>query len=367
MQKVKRIVTNLKDNQVWEETEIQGGALDACMHVINVHPEVEYQSIKGFGGAFTEASAHNFYKLTEQNRKEIMEAYFGDSGLRYNVGRIPMNSCDFGLGNYAYVKEGDTDLSNFDISHDLEEIIPFIKEAIDVAGENGRTMRFLTSPWSPPAYMKSNKEMNHGGQLLPEYRSLWASYYAKFIEEYKKQGVALHWYTGDHFEELEMVSKMYPELEMIFTEGCVEYSRFADSNEVDKGEMYAHDILGNLKNGITTYYDWNLILDELGGPNHVKNFCAAPIMANVHEDSYEKRLTYYYIGHFSRYIQPGARRIGSSTYNSLIENVAFLNPDGTRVVVLLNRTDKDLEVEIKENTEGVVDLLKSHSIATYVF
>ena len=85
------------------------------------------------------------------------------------------------------------------------------------------------------------------------------------------KGEAIHWYTGDHFETIEMVRKRYPEKEIFFTEGCVEYSRFADSGEIYKAEMYAHDILGNLNAGINASLDWNLLLDEKGGPNHVGN------------------------------------------------------------------------------------------------
>ena len=67
-----------------------------------------------------------------------------------------------------------------------------------------------------------------------------------------------------------LVHEKYPDKELLFTEGCVEYSRFADSSEVAKAEMYAHDILGNLAAGTNGYLDWNLLLDELGGPNHHK-------------------------------------------------------------------------------------------------
>lgn len=186
------------------------------------------------------------------------------------------------------------------------------------------------------------------------------------------KGEAIHWYTGDHFETIEMVRKKYPEKEIFFTEGCVEYSRFADSGEIYKAEMYAHDILGNLNAGINASLDWNLLLDEKGGPNHVGNFCAAPIMCASVEDSYEKRLTYYYIGHFSRYIKEGAVKIGTSRYTDGIEVTAFLNPDGERVAVILNKSEKEVPYTLREMTkdagyQGVEGVIAPHSIQTIVY
>lgn len=186
------------------------------------------------------------------------------------------------------------------------------------------------------------------------------------------KGEAIHWYTGDHFETIEMVRKKYPEKEIFFTEGCVEYSRFADSGEIYKAEMYAHDILGNLNAGIHASLDWNLLLDEKGGPNHVGNFCAAPIMCAPGEDSYEKRLTYYYIGHFSRYIKEGAVKIGTSRYTDGIEVTAFLNPDGERVAVILNKSEKEFPYTLREMTkdagyQGVEGVIAPHSIQTIVY
>jgi hypothetical protein len=177
---------------------------------------------------------------------------------------------------------------------------------------------------------------------------------------------------GDHFETIEMVRKRYPEKEIFFTEGCVEYSRFADSGEIYKAEMYAHDILGNLNAGINASLDWNLLLDEKGGPNHVGNFCAAPIMCAPGEDSYEKRLTYYYIGHFSRYIKEGAVKIGTSRYTDGIEVTAFLNPDGERVAVILNKSEKEVPYTLREMTkdagyQGVEGVIAPHSIQTIVY
>lgn len=438
----KIIETNENKKLYWDKRLEEVTEMTDVMHVVNIYPEVRYQKMRGFGGAFTEAAAHNYARMSSGRKQEIQEAYFSEKGLNYNLGRLHMNSCDFALGNYTYIEEGDDKLESFDISHDTEEIIPFINEAQKNAANQ---MEFLMSPWSPPAFMKTNNDMNHGGSLKKEYYKAWADYYVKFIQEYAKQGIkigyltvqnepeavqtwdscvysaddesdfvrdylgpafekaglldvkifvwdhnkeegyarmkaviadpdtrkyvsgaAMHWYTGDHFEAIELILKQYPEMEVFFTEGCVEYSRFADSGEIDKAEMYAHDILGNLNAGISASFDWNLLLDEKGGPNHVGNFCAAPIMCDSKNDTFEKRLSYYYIGHFSRYIKPGAVRIGYSRYTDKIEVTAFCNPDGQRVAVLLNKSKDDVDVTLREGKIGREIVVGANSIITVI-
>lgn len=186
-------------------------------------------------------------------------------------------------------------------------------------------------------------------------------------EEYRKciDGVAVHWYTGDHFEAVEAVKRMYPEKKIYFTEGCVEYSRFADSDDVQKAEMYAHDMIGNFNAGISAFFDWNLLLDEEGGPNHAGNFCAAPVMCEG--TGVAKRLPYYYIGHFSRYVKRGAVQVASTRYTDKIKTAAFLNPDGERVVVLLNKTGEPLEIALREDGSGVSMTIEAHSIVTCLY
>lgn len=446
---IRIITTDEKCKKYWHRENVDIVPVQDCMRAINIFPEITFQTFRGFGGAFTEAAAHVYGRMGEDKRNGIIEDYFGESGLRYNMGRIHMNSCDFALSNYTYIEEGDTELTTFDISHDHKEILPMIKAAQRKAGKK---IGFLMSPWSPPAFMKTNNDMNHGGSLKPEYAEAWARYFVKFILAYREQGVdidyltvqnepmavqtwdsciytakeegsfvrdylgpaleqsglgeigifvwdhnkeeavlrfrdvlfdkevaryvrgeALHWYTGDHFEAIELVKKLYPDKEFFFTEGCVEYSRFADSGEVQKAEMYAHDILGNINAGISASLDWNLLLDEKGGPNHVGNFCAAPIMASAGQDSYEKRLSYYYIGHFSRYIQSGARRIGTTRYTDALEVTSFVNPDGGRAVVILNRTDSEIPYTLREWNQdkncymGIEYNISPHSIQTLYY
>lgn len=411
MTKMREYVTDYNAGKFWEETVCDAEEVKDCMHVVNIYPDVTFQKIRGFGGAFTESAAHNYAGMSDARKKEMIQAYFGQDGLRYRLGRIHMNSCDFALGNYAYVEEGDEALETFSIAHDEEEILPLIKDAQKACGEE---LAFMAAPWSPPAFMKTNGEMNHGGKLKREYYAAWAAYFVKFVEAYREAGIsirfltvqnepmavqtwdsciytsqeealfvreylgpalaqaglsdigiyvwdhnkeeayrrfqeimtdertgkyvsgaAVHWYTGDHFEAAELIRKQYPDKEVFFTEGCVEYSRFADSGEVEKAEMYAHDIMGNLNAGISASFDWNLFLDAEGGPNHVGNFCNAPVMCDTTTDEVEYKPMFYAIGQFSRYIRPGAVRIGCSAFSPEVEVTAAQNPDGSVAVVIL--------------------------------
>lgn len=128
--------------------------------------------------------------------------------------------------------------------------------------------------------------------------------------------------------------------------------------------MYAHDIIGNLNAGMNGYIDWNLLLDEEGGSNHVGNFCEVPIMYDLEKDDIDVKLSFYYIGHFSKFVEVGAKRILVSRYTDKIESVGFLNPDGKRVLVILNKTNEVQEFLISEGVEMVALKLEAYSIMT---
>ncbi len=444
MKNIKIIETDTSRGLFWAE-QIAGEVTAAKeMKQLVIYPDEKETTIRGFGGAFTEAAAHTYMGLPEDKKDNLIEDLYGDSGLRYTMGRIHMNSCDFALGNYTYIEEGDETLDTFDISHDKKEIIPMIEAATQ---KLGRQPVLMMAPWSPPPFMKTNGEMNHGGKLRDEYKELWAKYYVRFIEEYRSIGIdisftsiqnepmatqtwdsciytaqdeaefvtdylgpamekaglldkmkifvwdhnkeisyvrlkeilerkdaekyvsgcAVHWYTGDHFENLHLIRKHFPEKEIFFTEGCVEYSRLSDASDVQNAEMYAHQMIGNLKGGITAIFDWNLIVDFQGGPNHVGNYCDAPIKALESGKDYEKKLSYYYIGHLTRYIKEGANLIWSSNYTDKLDAAAFLNADGQRVVVILNKSGEELPVELREGDESTRLTLAPHSIQTVLY
>ena len=154
---------------------------------IDINPNEKFQTITGFGGAFTESSAYLLSRLSSSNRKKIMEAYFSEDGANYSLTRTHINSCDFSLKHYAYAMvDGDKNLENFSIAADKENnLIPMILEAKAISKEG---FNIIASPWTAPPWMKDNKNWV-GGKLLPEYNDTWALYFSKYIDSYKKEGI----------------------------------------------------------------------------------------------------------------------------------------------------------------------------------
>lgn len=415
--------------------------LNSSLPVVALDRTKTYQEIIGFGGAFTEAASTTLDKMSSDKRKEIMKAYFDPkNGHGYTLCRTHINSCDFSLGNYAYCEvDGDTKLKNFDISRDKKSLIPMIKEATKLA-KGG--MILFASPWSPPAWMKTNGQMNHGGQLKKEYWQTWAYYFAKYIKTYAKAGIKIwgvtvqnepeatqvwdscrysgeeerdfvkvlgpmlekeglsdvkimiwdhnkniiyaraktilsdpqaakyvwgvgfHWYSGDQFEELDKVHKEFPFTKLVFTEGCLE--RGVQLGSWNPGEKYGHDIIGDLNNWTVGWTDWNMILDETGGPNHVNNLCDAPIICDTKTNTVHYQNSFYYLGHFSRYIRPGALRIDSVSTIDQLEITSFLNRDSKIATVVMNRTDAPIDFVIKLDDKSAKVNSPAHSIITLI-
>ena len=158
-------------------------------------PNKEYQTITGFGGAFTESSAYLLNKIGKENRKKIIDAYFSKNGANYSLTRTHMNSCDFSLSNYSYSPvEGDKDLEHFTIEEDKDDLIPFIKEAM-AASEDG--FKIFGSPWTAPPWMKDNNSWV-GGKLLPEYYDTWALFFSKYVDAYKEEGIDIWGFTVEN-------------------------------------------------------------------------------------------------------------------------------------------------------------------------
>lgn len=441
---ITKLETNLKQNNIMKKSEIANinndlGGLEN--NLIIIYPDIKYQEILGFGGAFTEAAGYSLSKLNSNLQDKLIKDYFSDQGLNYTLCRTHINSCDFCLDTYAY--SNNESLSDFSIDRDKKYIIPMIKSALKI----NPNINLIATPWSPPAFMKDNNNMKKGGKLLDKYKSLWAEYLVKYLQEYKKQdidikyitiqnepnaaqpwescnytateeknmiknyifptfkknniqtklliwdhnkerliyrsqeifsdnnvkdmvaGIGYHYYSGDHFENIKLFNEIYKDKLIIHTEGCTGYESFwfkKRQRRIPNAEIYAHDIIGDLNSGANGYIDWNMILDYKGGPTHINNSCNAPIMLNKKADDYEKSLSYYYIGHFSRFIKPGARRIAFSKYTSELEVTSFINNDDSIVVVILNRTDDSKKFNLCVDKKVYSNSIKGHSIITLV-
>ncbi|MCD1654231.1 glucosylceramidase [Treponema zuelzerae] len=397
--------------------------------VVKIDPNRTYQTVEGFGGALTEASAYVLSALPEEKREEVIASFFDPvAGHGWTLARTHINSCDFSLENWACVEQTDETLESFSMEKVEQRQLPLIKRAIAHAGGS---LKLMLTPWSPPAWMKDNNDMNHGGALLKKYYPLWAAYIVRFIDELKARnvpvwcmsvqnepeatqtwdscrwtgteeaefavnnlgpalekagyqdlpilvwdhnrdrlfdrmketmsvpgadeyigGAAFHWYSGDQYDTVRKTSLTWPGKKLLFTEGCVEGG--ARPGAWFPGERYAHNIINDLNSGCTGWIDWNIALDMEGGPNHVGNFCDAPVLVDTENKTVLYQSSWYYLGHFSRFIKPGAVRIDCAMdswmtpatvdgrMGNTMESCAFRNPDGTIALVLCNRTEADM-------------------------
>lgn len=409
-----------------------------------VDDAVHFQEIEGFGGALTESAAWVIAQMPPMRRKEILDAYFSELG--YNYVRIHMNSCDFSLENYSYVADNDAELKTFSIAREERYVIPALREA----WKRSPDMRLYFSPWSPPAWMKTNGEMNHGGRLKPECRALWAEYYCRFIEELEKRncpvwglsvqnepmanqcfdscvwtgreemefvrdylgpalarhgfgdrklmvfdhnrdqvyrrattvyndpeaskyvwGAAIHWYEGYCGSEMSYVlSDLHfrcPEKKIFFSEGCNGgNNRHLGSWEA--GERYSSAIINDMNHFCCGWTDWNLVLDiATGGPRHVPNACGAPILCDIENGTVHYQPGFWHIGHTSRFVKRGARRIIASPEIAALKTVAFENPDGEIVAVVQNATDSEFKWHLHFRGQTLERKAFAHSIETFCF
>jgi len=133
------------------------------LHRIYIDETKTFQEWEGFGGAFTESAADVLNRMSPEKQQQMMEAYFHpEKGIGYNFCRTHINSCDFSLENWACCETEDPQLTDFNVDRDKQQIIPMIEWAKALSDEE---ITLFSSPWSPPAWMKTNGEMNNGGKL----------------------------------------------------------------------------------------------------------------------------------------------------------------------------------------------------------
>ncbi len=439
---------------------------------IKLFPDQKFQTITGFGGSFTEASAYLLNKLGNANRKKVIDAYFGPEGAQYSLTRTHINSCDFSLGNYSYAPvEGDTELKHFSIEEDRDDIIPFINEAL-ATSEDG--FKIVASPWTAPPWMKDNKDWR-GGRLLPEYNDTWALFFSKYIDAYKAEGIdiwgltveneplgndhnwesmhfspeemtqfvqnhlgpkleadgkghikilgydqnrehlkhwvdemyrdeasskyydgtAIHWYASTYEvfpEALQYAHNKAPNKHLIQSEACVdaEIPKWQDGQwywskeatdwgwdwapEKDKKYhpkyvpvyRYARDIIGCLNNWVDGWIDWNMVLDTNGGPNWFKNWCVAPVIVNPEKDEVYFTPLYYTLAHFSKYIRPGAVRIGFQNSDDSLLVTAAKNTDGSIAVVVLNQNPETKQTILTLGKNSIETQISAQAIQTII-
>jgi glucosylceramidase len=410
----------------------------------------QFQEVFGFGGAVTDATAEMYARLKPDQQKAFLAAYFDPkAGLGYSILRTTIHSSDFSSASYTYVKDGDRTLDSFSIAHDMQYRVPLLRQSLAAGAAYGTKMRTIASPWSAPAWMKSNGSMVGGGSLLPQYRDLWAQYVVRFVKAYEKAGIPVWgltiqnepmakqtwesmiftadeetrflgdhlgpaltsaglqdkkvivwdhnrdllpqraatilsdpkarpyiWGVGYHWYEtwakgqpmhrnLAAVHEAYPDVPLLLTESSIEKFDASQIQSWANGERYGSEILADLNAGSSGWVDWNMLLDTRGGPNHVGNYCFSLLHAG---DDGQLIFTpsYAYMGHFTRYIRPQARRVSAATSRSTLDATAFRNADGSLAVVVMNSTDQAQRYRlVVDGAEVTVDI-PAHAIQTAV-
>jgi glucosylceramidase len=428
------------------------------MPAVVIQPEKTYQTIEGFGGAFTESSAWVLQQLSPEKRQQVIDAYFSANGANYSMTRTHINSCDFSLGHYSYAAvEGDTALEHFSIAEDMDDLIPLIKDAQKASGGG---FKILASPWTAPAWMKDNNGWN-AGSLKPELYPTWALFFSKYINAYAEQGIgiwgitienepegnngnwdsmhytpeqmtdflknhlgprlekdgipvniliydqnrdnveewahkilsdpeaakyawgtAVHWYSSTidwYPEALNNVHNAFPDKALMHTEGCIDndipvwqddewYWRKEATDwgfiwasaetkhlhpEYAPVYRYARDIIGGLNSWLTGWIDWNIVLDDKGGPNHASNWCIAPVICKPETDEVYYTPLFYVMSHFSKYIRPGAVRVGVVNPHDELMITACRNSDNSIAVAVLNQGEVPVGFDLQVGGQTV--------------
>ena len=441
------IRSSARTKKIWEEIEYREcGEFDRNVPTVVIDTAQKFQTHYGFGGALTESTGVALSKASEKDRFSVLEKYYSKKGLNYNLGRISVHSNDFSLGNYTYTRDDDRELKTFSLERDEKYVLPLVRDVLSV-----RKIELLSSAWSPPAWMKTNGEMNYGGKLRKDCYGVWADYYVRFLLELKKLGIEVgmltaqnepeatqlwdsciftaeeeaeflekyliprldsnglsdvkiliwdhnrdrvvrrasvtlshkalrervwgigyHWYVSSEHGNLSALHALFPEKHILLTESCVEHSGLSGESDPSdtkwqNAERYARQMIADFNNFSEGWIDWNMALDEQGGPNHVRNFCDAHVTVNSETGEVTYNPSFYYVGHFSRYIQPGARRVLClNDHGADLHTCAYVNTDGSRAAIILN-TGRIQKIAFFADGEGRNITLPPRSIATVLF
>jgi len=185
-------------------------------------------------------------------------------------------------------------------------------------------------------------------------------------------GIGFHWYETwtkgtPKWDNLRNVKESFPDKELLFTEGCVENFSQEGYQRWMNAERYGESMINDFNCGTVGWTDWNIILDQTGGPNHVGNFCFAPIHADTKTDSVIFTPSYYYIGHFSRFIRPGAKRVSTTSSRSTLLATSFLNVAGKMVTVVMNKTDEPITYNLLVGDKETKWQIPAHAMQTLIY
>lgn len=366
--------------------------------------EYEKQEIFGFGGAFTEAAGYNYSLLDDAEKQKALALLFGRDGLNYNFCRVCIGSSDFSIDGYSYVENADEALSDFSIERDRKYVIPFIKDALAYTGgemtllaspwsppacmkDNNALVggqlredcyaayakyfrRFIEeydkegihidviTPQNEPVAQKwescvftaeqmaalinaiSNEladyprrikilcwDMNRGG-MFAHSQSIFS------LTDNRVWGTGFHWYNGVHLGEMRIMHELFPDKIMIETEFCHGFGKRMYGK-------YRSELIDVLDNYTSAVIEWNLMLDEDGGPYHNRDIgCYSPLFRD-RDGSVQKRCVYNQMFMYSHFIKKGAHALYTSSANRNLLTLAVRNPDGQILLYIYNNSLRD--------------------------
>ena len=403
---------------------------------INVDSTTTYQTIDGFGFALTGGSAQVINAMpAAQSNALIKELFATDStGINISYIRVTLGASDMSATPFTYDDSGpDVNLQNFSIAMETD-LIPVLKKIIAL----NPNIKILACPWSAPAWMKGNNSLS-GGSLLPQYYSVYANYFVKYVQAMQAQGInidavtpqneplnpsnnpamvmqdtaeakfigsylgpafqsagiktkiicydhncdrpdypvyvlndqtanpyvdgsAFHLYAGD-ISALTPVHTAFPNKNIYFTEQAT------FSTGTFSGDLNWHVtnlIVGATRNWSRNVIEWNLASDPSYGPHTVGGCSTCQGAVTVSGSAFTRNVSYYIIAHASKFVKAGAVRIASDA-STAFPNVAFKNPDGSKVLIVLNSSSSTASFNIKYNSKLVTSTLNGGAVATYTW
>lgn len=395
-------------------------------HAVTLHPEIEYQAWEGFGGAITEAAAYNYSLLDAAQKKTLLEAYFSPKRMNYQLVRIPIDSCDFSLSPYTGferpaktivpmlrdaekahggplsiilspwsppVEWKSNDTRQFGGRLLPEHYGDYAKYLCDYVlwyKNQGFSVKALTlqnephavQTWDSCIWTAGEQKVflrdhmwpameKHGLTDLKIY--LWDHNKERVCEWMREAidaetdkmvaGAAVHWYSGDHFEALQLCREQFPDKKLIVSESCFEYRVYGSVAPGFTAQKLGHELIGDMNGGISAFCDWNLLLDEQGGPCYADNFCLAPFLYDRGAKKLRPQLLQQILELFSRSVVPGSRRIACSRFGEQVEATAWKRPDGAIALLLLNKAETAAPVCVRVDGLETQLLLSPKSVS----
>ena len=404
-----KLDTGTYDSDFTQTVEMNEAFFDTkeCQ-VVNLYPEYTFEQFEGFGGAVTEAAAYNYSLMSPEQKRQLIHTYFSPEEMNYRLVRVHMDSCDASLGLYEAVSDPeDTELKSFSFSRTEKYILPMLR---DIQAERKGDLQLMLSPWSPPAFMKTNGQRCHGGKLKSEYRAMWAAILCRYIKEFQARGFQVQrisiqnepnatqiWdscrYTAEE-EKVFLRDFLWPEMqrqglgevevfiwdhnkERLFervrdtvddsTRDMVAEYRIIEGNAIEEaGLRLCHEYVQDLSHGTQAFYDWNLLLDERGGPNHVNNLCHAAFLYHTKTGELMPQKILDYLSALSRAVKPGSRRILFSSFSDRFEVAAFRTGDREVTALVLNRSDKLSPINLRMHGKGGAAILPPKTLGVFV-